>query len=88
MVSHSDSVKYCCFFPLIYYRGIGTIDIALSDIDVNECDEDPEETVTSANQQTRNIFRGTHYCQPSTKASVPIDSEMGASISVYLRSHF
>ena len=49
----------------IDYSGIGTIDVELTEIDINQCD-----ATDSNNDQdtahTTDVFRGTHNCQPST----------------------
>ena len=53
---------------LMYFRGIGTIDIELTDIDINQCDlssdskEDQEGSI--------DVFRGTHHCLPTTVVNI------------------
>ncbi|KAK3093136.1 hypothetical protein FSP39_011547 [Pinctada imbricata] len=42
------------------FRGVATIDIELTNIDINQCE--PDETSSGA----LDIFRGTHKCQPTT----------------------
>lgn len=46
-------------------RGVATIDIELTSIDINQCDlsKIPKERATF------DVFRGTHLCQPSTEVS-------------------
>ncbi|XP_060062660.1 probable G-protein coupled receptor CG31760 [Ylistrum balloti] len=56
--------------PLFYYnvttesldfKGVATIDIELTNIDINQCD--PDESEAGA----LDVFRGTHSCMPSTQ---------------------
>ena len=48
-------------------RGIGTIDIELTNIDINQCDADEadDEDISSL----IDVFRGTHNCPSSTKVN-------------------
>ena len=41
---------------------MATIDIELTNIDINQCDATEEESVGALD-----VFRGTHNCQPTTK---------------------
>ena len=50
----------------LYLRGVATIDIELTSIDINQCD--PEEVPKTT--RTFDVFRGTHLCQPSTEVSL------------------
>ena len=45
-------------------RGVATIDIEMSSIDINQCDVDGAEEELGLD-----VFQGTHRCQPTTKAS-------------------
>nr|XP_022313874.1 probable G-protein coupled receptor CG31760 isoform X1 [Crassostrea virginica] len=47
----------------VMFRGVATIDIELTSIDINQCD--PEEVPKRT--RTFDVFRGTHLCQPSTE---------------------
>ena len=42
-------------------RGVATIDIELTNIDVNQCDPD-----LASPGGALDVFRGTHNCQPTT----------------------
>lgn len=53
-------------FPLPTFRGVATIDIELTSIDINQCDL----TNTPKQRATFDVFRGTHLCQPSTEVSM------------------
>ena len=50
----------------LYLRGVATIDIELTSIDINQCD--PEEVPKTT--RTFDVFRGTHLCQLSTEVSL------------------
>ena len=43
------------------YRGVATIDIELTNIDINQCDSDDSKSTSGLD-----VFRGTHKCQPTT----------------------
>ncbi|XP_055880727.1 probable G-protein coupled receptor CG31760 isoform X3 [Biomphalaria glabrata] len=45
----------------VHFRGVATIDIELTNIDINQCDLDKNEAAKALD-----IFRGTHSCQPTT----------------------
>ena len=57
-------------FSILFFvtSGIGTIDIELTEIDINQCDPDIAEAEVTIH--TTDVFRGTHNCQPSTRVSV------------------
>ena len=50
----------------IIYRGVATIDIELTNIDINQCDIGPEGQSSDGGVD---VFRGTHHCMPSTEVS-------------------
>ncbi|XP_056017298.1 probable G-protein coupled receptor CG31760 [Ostrea edulis] len=47
----------------VIFRGVATIDIELTNIDINQCDVDRAVNLSG----TFDIFRGTHLCEPSTE---------------------
>ena len=52
--------------PLLLYRGIGTIDIELTNIDINQCDA-AVDVADELDVSSVDVFRGTHRCYPTTK---------------------
>ncbi|XP_012942993.1 probable G-protein coupled receptor CG31760 [Aplysia californica] len=50
----------------VIFRGVATIDIELTNLDINQCDLDENE-----DSQALDVFRGTHNCQPTTQC-VPL----------------
>ncbi|XP_025105461.1 probable G-protein coupled receptor CG31760 isoform X2 [Pomacea canaliculata] len=44
------------------FKGVSTIDLELTNIDINQCDHDNSNAIGSLD-----VFRGTHNCQPTTK---------------------
>ncbi|XP_061195604.1 probable G-protein coupled receptor CG31760 [Saccostrea echinata] len=46
----------------VVFRGVATIDVELTNVDVNQCDVG----TVSTKKGMFDIFRGTHLCQPST----------------------
>ncbi|GFN94517.1 G-protein coupled receptor [Plakobranchus ocellatus] len=46
----------------ITFQGVATIDIELTNLDINQCEIDDTETA-----QALDVFRGTHNCQPTTQ---------------------
>ncbi|XP_064622928.1 metabotropic glycine receptor-like [Lineus longissimus] len=48
----------------IYFRGVATIDIELTNIDINQCDAN-----NSISSDTADVFRGTHVCRNTTYCS-------------------
>lgn len=46
------------------FRGVATIDIELTHIDINQCNSDQLQAKSGLD-----IFRGTHKCQPTTTVS-------------------
>lgn len=48
------------------FKGVATIDLELTNIDVNQCD-----VMEGANGGSLDVFRGTHNCQPTTMC-VPV----------------
>ena len=57
-------------------RGIGTIDIELTNIDINQCDLDGSDEDTGASTGSVDVFRGTHHCLPSTKVSTTLSNSV------------
>ena len=53
----------------IFSSGVVSIDVVLSDIDINQCD-DQQETSYSAGEDNLMEFMGTHLCKPSTKVMI------------------
>ena len=57
--------------PLYIYRGIATIDIEMTNIDINQCDEDEEdewyEWDEGADASSLDVFMGSHRCHTTTK---------------------
>lgn len=52
-------------------RGVATIDIHLTNIDINQCDDENDDGVNTHDgvKNIGDIFRGTHSCQATTKVS-------------------
>ncbi|KAL8567676.1 hypothetical protein ACOMHN_008984 [Nucella lapillus] len=50
------------------FKGIASSDLELTNIDINQCDDDDDEA------GSLDVFRGTHNCQPTTKC-VPISNQ-------------
>lgn len=48
----------------IYLRGIATVDIELTLVDINQCDAEGKL------EGALDVFRGTHHCPPTTKVSL------------------
>ena len=44
---------------------MATIDLELTDIDINQCDFTEDDAATSLD-----VFHGTHSCQPTTKVTL------------------
>ena len=70
------STSFCtATFYILFARGIGTIDIELTNIDINQCDPETDEAtgnegsskVQHLDDKSVDVFRGTHHCQPTTK---------------------
>ncbi|KAK3597892.1 hypothetical protein CHS0354_029476 [Potamilus streckersoni] len=51
-----------CAVPCV---GVATIDIDMTDLDINQCDQDS--ATDDKNQKKLDIFRGTHLCPETTK---------------------
>ena len=49
-----------CFCFFFFLRGLTTIDIALTNVDINQCDR------SSSGQFQFEIFAGTHRCKNET----------------------
>ena len=52
-----------------HFRGVGTIDIELTNVDINQCGDSDQNTTT-------NVFAGTHQC--------PATTTVGLSLSISL----
>lgn len=48
-------------FTYFVYRGVATIDIELTNIDINQCDHE------ASSFSALDVFRGTHRCPQTTK---------------------
>ena len=55
----SCKVLFGCF-----YRGVTKVDIPLTNVDINQCDD--EWNLGSS----VNMFRGTHHCHASTRVTI------------------
>ncbi|CAI9715955.1 probable G-protein coupled receptor CG31760 [Octopus vulgaris] len=71
MVTFSAPILWISPNRKIYFRGVATIDIELTNIDINQCDVQGDIT-QDINQNAEakkmvDIFRGTHSCQKTTK---------------------
>ncbi|KAL3873526.1 hypothetical protein ACJMK2_036632, partial [Sinanodonta woodiana] len=66
MVTYSSPIFFRSFDnDSIAFKGAATIDIDMTDLDINQCDKD---SATGNNYQTKiDLFRGTHLCQETTK---------------------
>ena len=53
--------KICLFL----YRGIASIDIELTHIDINQCDSDKNDVASGLD-----VFRSSHRCQETTTVSI------------------
>ncbi|KAL3873520.1 hypothetical protein ACJMK2_036626 [Sinanodonta woodiana] len=49
----------------LQFRGVATIDIEMTNIDINQCDADPTSDQTESKEL--DMFRGTHKCAATTK---------------------
>ncbi|CAH1791074.1 unnamed protein product [Owenia fusiformis] len=82
MVTYSSPILMVDSSPPgnVIFKGIATIDIELTNIDINQCD--PEEfTPEYVDEGADDIFRGTHSCRESTKC-VPV-SGLGLTRGAY-----
>lgn len=53
------------FYMVVYYsRGIASVDIELTNIDINQCDPD------TRSYSALDVFRGTHACPETTEVHV------------------
>jgi len=50
----------------LFSSGVVSVDVALSDIDINQCDN--QYTSEQGDKENLIEFMGTHLCKPSTKA--------------------
>ncbi|ESO94286.1 hypothetical protein LOTGIDRAFT_161509 [Lottia gigantea] len=66
MVTYSSPIFYIDTNRSILFRGVATIDIELTNVDINQCDLEE-----GATKGALDVFRGTHNCQATTKC-VPL----------------
>ncbi|KAK3786271.1 hypothetical protein RRG08_002015 [Elysia crispata] len=61
MTTYSSPILALDESGAISFQGVATIDIELTNLDINQCDSDSTEAA-----QALDVFRGTHNCQPTT----------------------
>ncbi|XP_070181130.1 probable G-protein coupled receptor CG31760 [Littorina saxatilis] len=69
MVTYSAPVLGLDSGDVPVFKGVATIDLELTNIDINQCDAEKNDEAGSLD-----VFRGTHNCQPTTKC-VPLKNQ-------------